>query len=157
MLTTEQLQQIADDPKEYLSRNYRIEMRIKAKRDRIEHLHNICNSTTQEIKPVVVYTGPSKKLENCICEAIDLETEIRQEIVVLEQIQRETAEAIRLLMTNENHKVLLELRYLTGKRWEEIAVDMDFTYRWTMTLHQQALAEMRKNAKTFGESALIHI
>lgn len=157
MLTTEQLQQIADDPKEYLSRNYRIEMRIKAKRDRIEHLHNICNSTTQEIKPVVVYTGPSKKLENCICEAIDLETEIRQEIVVLEQIQRETAEAIRLLMTNENHKVLLELRYLTGKRWEEIAVDMDFTYRWTMTLHQQALAEMRKNAKTFGESALTHI
>lgn len=157
MLTAEQLQQIADDPKEYLSRNYRIEMRIKAKRDRIEHLHNICNSTTQEIKPVVVYTGPSKKLENCICEAIDLETEIRQEIVVLEQIQRETAEAIRLLMTNENHKVLLELRYLTGKRWEEIAVDMDFTYRWTMTLHQQALAEMRKNAKTFGESALIHI
>ncbi len=149
MLTTEQLQQIADDPKEYLSRNYRIEMRIKAKRDRIEHLHNICNSTTQEIKPVVVYTGPSKKLENCICEAIDLETEIRQEIVVLEQIQRETAEAIRLLMTNENHKVLLELRYLTGKRWEEIAVDMDFTYRWTMTLHQQALAEMRKNAKNF--------
>lgn len=157
MLTTEQLQQIADDPKEYLSRNYRIEMRIKAKRDRIEHLHNICNSTTQEIKPVVVYTGPSKKLENCICEAIDLETEIRQEIVVLEQIQRETAEAIRLLMTNENHKVLLELRYLTGKHWEEIAVDMDFTYRWTMTLHQQALAEMRKNAKTFGESALTHI
>ena len=157
MLTTEQLQQIADDPKEYLSRNYRIEMRIKAKRDRIEHLHNICNSTTQEIKPVVVYTGPSKKLENCICEAIDLETEIRQEIVVLEQIQRETAEAIRLLMTKENHKVLLELRYLTGKRWEEIAVDMDFTYRWTMTLHQQALAEMRNNAKTFGESALIHL
>ena len=157
MLTTEQLQQIADNPKEYLSRNYRIEMRIKAKRDRIEHLHNICNSTTQEIKPVVVYTGPSKKLENCICEAIDLETEIKQEIVVLEQVQRETAEAIRLLMTNENHKVLLELRYLTGKRWEEIAVDMDFTYRWTMTLHKQALAEMRKKAKTFDKSALIHI
>ena len=54
-----------------------IEMRIKAKRDRIEHLHNICNTTSQELKPVVVYTGPSKKLENCICEAVDLETEIR--------------------------------------------------------------------------------
>ena len=58
----EYLRLIADDPKQFLSRNYKIEMRIKSKRDRIEHLQNICQATTQELKPVVVYTGPSNKI-----------------------------------------------------------------------------------------------
>ena len=146
MLTTEQLQQIAADPKEYLSRNYRIEMRIKAKRDRIEHLHNICNTTTQELKPVVVYTGTSKKLENCICEAVDLETEIRQEIYLLQQTQCETAEAIHTLLDDMTLQTLMEMRYLSDKRWEEIAVDMNYAYRWVMRLHVRALKALKNSA-----------
>jgi len=146
MLTTEQLQQIAADPKEYLSRNYRIEMRIKAKRDRIEHLHNICNTTTQELKPVVVYTGPSKKLENCICEAVDLETEIRQEIYLLQQTQRETAEAIHTLLDDMTLQTLMEMRYLSDKRWEEIAIDMSYAYRWVRRLNNKALKLMQEKA-----------
>ncbi len=146
MIPVEHLEWIAKDPKGYLNRNYKIEMRIKAKYDRIEHLHNICNTTTQTLKPVVVYTGPSKKLENCICEAIDLESEIRRDIVELEQIQRETAEAINTLLDDTILKTLLEMRWLSGKRMEEIAIDMNYAFRWVQRLHAKALRQMQRNA-----------
>lgn len=44
---------------------------------------------------------------------------------------------------------LLEMRYLKYLKWEEIAVRLDITFRWTMTLHKKALT-------IFTESALIH-
>lgn len=154
-MTVEYLQQIAEDPKKWLGRNYRAEMRIKAKRDRIAHLHEICNTTTQELKPVVVYTGPSNKIEKCITEAIDLESEIRVEIFELEKIQRETAEAIRLLLDDVILVELMELRYLTDKRWEEIAVDMSYAYRWVQRLHSRALRLMKQKAAQLIEQAAL--
>ena len=145
-MTEEQLKLIADDPKEYLSRNYRSEMRIKAKRDRIIHLREICCSTTQELKPVVVYTGPTNKLEKGLSEAIDLEREIAVEILKLQEIQRETADAIRALLTDPILVTLMEMRYLSDKRWEEIAVDMNYAYRWVQRLHSKALNLMKTEA-----------
>lgn len=146
-MTTEQLQAIADDARGYLSRNYRIEERIKAKRDRIERLITLCMSTSTELKPVVVYTGPSNKLEKYMAEAIDLEAEIKEEIQDLILIQRETAEAIRSLLDDVVLQTVLEKRYLCGKRWEEIAVDMHYAYRWVLRLHTKALKQMEYTAK----------
>ena len=142
------LRLIADDPKQFLSRNYKIEMRIRSKRDRIEHLQNICQATTQELKPVVVYTGPSNKIERCMSEAIDLETEILREIAELKRTQRETAEAIQTLLDDITLITLMEKRYLSDMRWEEIAVDMNYAYRWVMRLHVKALKQMKQSAKS---------
>lgn len=144
----EHLRLIAEDPKQFLSRNYKIEMRIKSKRDRIEHLHNVCSATTQELKPVVVYTGPSNKIERCMSEAIDLETEILREIAELKRTQRETAEAIQTLLDDITLITLMEKRYLSDMRWEEIAVDMNYAYRWVMRLHVKALKQMKQSAKS---------
>lgn len=144
----EYLRLIADDPKQFLSRNYKIEMRIKSKRDRIEHLQNICQATTQELKPVVVYTGPSNKIERYMSEAIDLETEILREIAELKRMQRETAEAIQTLLDDITLITLMEKRYLSDMRWEEIAVDMNYAYRWVMRLHVKALKQMKQSAKS---------
>jgi DNA-directed RNA polymerase specialized sigma subunit len=146
MLTTEQLQAIADDPRAFLSRNYRIEERIQTKRRRIEHLRAVVTATTQEIKAVVSYTGPSDKVSNCVDETLDLEKEIQGEIEALQQTQRDTAEAIELLVDDVNMKMLLELRYLACMHWEEIATEMNYALRWVMRLHKRALNTMRKEA-----------
>ena len=147
MLTTEQLQAIADDPRAFLGRNYRTEERIQTKQQRIAHLRNIVTSTTQEIKAVVSYTGPSDKVSNCVAETMDLEAEIREEINTLQQTQRETAEAIETLVSNVNMKAILEARYLACMRWEEIALNMHYAQRWVRRLHNRALEVMRKEAK----------
>lgn len=148
MLTTEQLQAIADDPRAFLSRNYRIEERIQTKRRRIEHLRAVVTATTQEIKAVVSYTGPSDKVSNCVVETLDLEKEIQGEIEALQQIQRDTAEAIELLVDDIDMRLLLEARYLASKRWEDIADIMNYSLRWIMLLHKRALNTMRKEAST---------
>ncbi len=146
MLTNEHLRQIADDPKGFLNRNYRTEERIRAKRERIAHLHSVCTSITQEIKDVVAYTGPTNKLENCITEVVDLEAEILEEIKGLTVIQQETQAAIQELLDDIVLIEILERRYLNGERWEGIAVSMNYAYRWVMRLHNKALKRMKKEA-----------
>ena len=38
--------------------------------------------------------------------------------------------------------MLLELRYLEGKTWDEIAKAMDYDLRWIYRLHGKALKEI---------------
>ena len=42
-------------------------------------------------------------------------------------------------MQDETEKLVLRLRYIHGKKWEEIAVEMDLDIRWVYRLHGRAL------------------
>lgn len=138
------------DAKEYLNRGYRTRERIRAKKERIEHWRQIAESITAEIKDVVAFSStPSKKVEDCVCNIVDLQREIQEEINELVRVEREIGEAINAADLDSTLKALLEMRYLNYLKWEEIAVRLDITFRWTMTLHKKALT-------IFGESALIH-
>ena len=43
-------------------------------------------------------------------------------------------------MQDETEKLVLRLRYMHGKKWEEIAVEMDYGYRNVLKLHGKALS-----------------
>lgn len=47
-------------------------------------------------------------------------------------------------VTKAEHNRLLYLRYVQCRSWEEIAVEMHYTYRWITSLHGQALQEVEK-------------
>lgn len=53
-------------------------------------------------------------------------------------IRREIVEKIEC-MQNETEKLLLRLRYINGKKWEEIAMEMNLDVRWVYRLHGRAL------------------
>lgn len=146
MITKDQLQWIVNDPQAWLSRGEKLSARIQAKRKQISRLHEICTATTQALKQVVVYTGPTNKIEKCMTEAFDLEREIMVEIEELLQIQREIAESISLLLDDTKLITILEMRYLSGYRMEEIADSLIYSLRWIQRLHAEALAQMKKNA-----------
>ena len=78
-----------------------------------------------------------------------MQSEIRAEIYELAAIELEIGRAINQAVTDPTLNALLEMRYLKYLKWEEIAVRLDITFRWTMTLHKKALT-------IFTESALIH-
>ena len=42
-------------------------------------------------------------------------------------------------VSDPSHRVLLELRYLGGNTWEEIALKMGYDVRWIYRLHGRAL------------------
>lgn len=58
-------------------------------------------------------------------------------------VQREIMDAIDAMPTGEAQKTLLRYRYLHGKKWEEIAVIMGYTYQWVCVLHGRALQAFR--------------
>ena len=145
-LTQEQLQKIKEDPKAFLNRGYRSNERIAAKRERIESWHQLAESITVELKQTPGGSGPSKIVENSVCNIVDLQREIEDEISELVDIQREIGLAINELVDDPTHKALLEMRYLNYLKWEEIAVRFDVTFRWTMTLHKRALEQISTKA-----------
>lgn len=137
-----------DEAKEFLNRGYQSRIRIRAKKERIENWRRIAESITAAIKPVAAFSSmPSKKVEDCVCNIIELQEEIQEEIDGLVQVEREIGRAITKAVEDPTLRALLEMRYLNYLKWEEIAVRLDVTFRWTMTLHQRALEEFSSKAR----------
>lgn len=137
-----------DEAKEFLNRGYRVQERIKAMEERIERWRLIAESITSTIKPIASFSsGPSQKIETCVCNIIELQNEIREKVEYLIQVEREIDAAISHLIDDATLKALLEMRYLNYLKWEEIAVRLDKTFRWTMTLHKKALDEFSGKAR----------
>lgn len=138
------------EAKDFFNRGYRSRERIKVKEERIDEWIRRAESITAEIKPVASFSStPSKKVEDAACAIVDLQSEIKAEIYELAAIELEIGRAINQAVTDPTLNALLEMRYLKYLKWEEIAVRLDITFRWTMTLHKKALT-------IFTESALIH-
>lgn len=137
-----------DEAKEFLNRGYQSRIRIRAKKERIENWRRIAESITAAIKPVAAFSSmPSKKVEDCVCNIIELQEEIQEEIDGLVQVEREIGRAITKAVEDPTLRALLEMRYLNCLKWEEIAVRLDVTFRWTMTLHRRALEEFSSKAR----------
>lgn len=136
-----------DEAKEFLNRGYQSRIRIRAKKERIENWRRIAESIPAAIKPVAAFSSmPSKKVEDRVCNIIELQEEIQEEIDGLVQVEREIGRAITKAVEDPTLRALLEMRYLNYLKWEEIAVRLDVTFRWTMTLHRRALEEFSSKA-----------
>lgn len=137
--------------KEFLNRGYRVRQRIEAKEKRIADWEQRATTITLTLSPVASFSSlPSKKIEDSACAVVDLQNEIRAEINELAGIEKEIGAAINKAVADPTLKLLLELRYLNYLKWEEIALILGYTFRWTMTQHKKAL-------KIFEESMLIHV
>lgn len=58
------------------------------------------------------------------------------------EARREIMKAIEEL-PNETEKCILIDRYINGKKWEEIAVDMSYSYQHVIRLHGNALIHLK--------------
>lgn len=127
--------------KEFLNQGYHAKARIRAKEERIENWRQIAESITAQIRPDSAGSSlPSKKVEDCACNIVDLQNEIKEEIAALVQAEREVGKFIREAPLDETDRFIMELRYLNYKKWEEIAVELNYAYRWIMRRHKRAIA-----------------
>lgn len=74
---------------------------------------------------------------------IRLRDELDAEIDRLVDMKREAMGIVRKLQ-NEKYRRVLESRYLVGKTWEAIAVEMGMTYQGVCKMHGAALQEAEK-------------
>lgn len=89
--------------------------------------------------------GGSDKVQTAAVEVAELTDKLNQKlhqaIMVQENIKKllESLDDIKL-------RQLMYYRYINGMRWEEIAVRMDFNYRWVLRLHRKALNQISEQA-----------
>ncbi len=128
--------------KEYLSQAYRLDQRIDAKLEQVSNLRALATKATVTISDMPRSSSPNQQhMENTILKIIDLEQEINEDIDRLVDLKKKITTAIKAVTVPE-YQIILELRYLCYKRWEEIAVSLNYTTANIFLLHGKALQEI---------------
>ena len=114
---------------EFLNRAYKVETRIKYKKEQLANLralatHTTCNYGSEQVS----HSRNISTLENNITRIIDREKELEEAISELCSIQREVQEVIDLVADRE-HRLLLEALYLNGKHGNELEAVLGVSYR----------------------------
>ena len=99
-----------------------------------------------KITPVLSQTpggGESgSPIERPMDKVLEIDEEINREIDELQIVRQEIRAALNQL-EDENLKLLMEYRYIDGLTWEQIAVKMDISWRWSIKLHGKALGKIK--------------
>lgn len=117
---------------------------VQSKLDEIETLNSLAQRMTNVSKNILVQKStPQDKLSELIPRIIDLKNELKNDVDNLLNLKLDIMEKINNIENND-YKLLLTLRYLNFKTWEEIAVEMGYTYQWVHVLHSRALIYLSK-------------
>ena len=126
--------------KEFLSQAYYIHKKINAKLERLQVLKEITkNALATPSDAVKNSTRNFQKMEENITKMLDLEAEIFSDIDRFINAQRD----INFLIKNieySKYQLILELRYLSFKKWEDILITLGYERRYLYKLHKKALA-----------------
>ena len=129
--------------KEYLSRAYYLDIRIRSKAMQIAELETLATKVNAALSPIKVQTSKDNhKMESTVIKMTEYQEELNNDMKKLIQVKRETKEIIDTV-TNDEYRVLLELRYLSSMRWEEIAVEMNYSIDHVFRLHRRALKAVK--------------
>lgn len=125
--------------KEYLGQAYRLDQRINSKLEQVMSLRDLTTKATATMSDMP--GGGSHnvyRMQDIIGKIIDLENEINADIDQLVDLKREMVATIKAVSDPEC-QILLELRFLCFKTWEQIAVEMDYSIQHIYRLRDRAL------------------
>lgn len=128
--------------KEFLNQYLNAEKEIGIKLDQIARLRELSTKTTQTLTPDRVKGNSENRLESSVSKIVDIEREIGASIDQLERVRLQVKNAINCIK-NENLKRILEMHYINGYSFEQIAVEEHYSYRHTTRLHGIALQQLQ--------------
>lgn len=85
--------------------------------------------------------GGSDPLPECVGKIMELEEALNRQIDQMVERRQAIERAIDSLPLADSAQVL-RYRYIDGMTWEKIAVEMNYTYRWVLRLHNRALTAL---------------
>ena len=128
--------------KEYLSQAFHIDHQINSKLEQLQALRDLATKTTSPMNDMP--GSPTRnvtKMEDAVIKIIALSEEINNDVDRLVDLKIEITHAIKKVDDVEC-ALLLELRYLCFKTWEQIAVELGYDIRHVYRLHQLALQKI---------------
>ena len=131
--------------KEYLSQAVWLDRMIDSKLEQLETLKSLAMKVTSSFTKEKISGGniEKSKMESTMVKVIDLEHEINADIDRLVNLKKDIQDTINK-MDDINQQLLLELRYLSGKGWDEIAASMGYDPRTVYRIHGKALKEFER-------------
>ena len=131
--------------KEYLSQAIWLDQMIDSKLEQLATLKSLAMKVTSSFTKEKICGGniEKSKMESTMVKVIDLENEINTDIDRLVDLKKDIQDTINM-MDDINQQLLLELRYLSGKGWDEIAASMGYDPRTVYRIHGKALKEFER-------------
>ena len=125
--------------KEYLSQARYLDLRINNKIRQVAMLHELATKCTSTISDMPRNPSPRQSgMADTINKIIDLESEINRNIDHLVDLKREMTAVIRSVEDSQCQMVL-EMRYICLRTWEQIAQDLNCGINNVFKLHKKAL------------------
>lgn len=128
----------------YLGQIKVMDAKINADIGELEQLEALAAKTTSVMGGERVQaSGSQQKMEDCVVKIVGMKEQINREI---EEFINYKKEARQILSgCSADCITILHKRYFQFKTWEQIAVDMNFTYKWVSGgLHQRALSQFQR-------------
>lgn len=128
--------------KEYLTRIRDTATRVKFLQDELERLRTDAASTSISLDGMPRVGGKSDKMERLAIKLAEYDDELQTELT---KLLTEKQRAVRMIAAlPPRQQTILNERYIHAKKWEQIAYEMDITWRHCYRLHGKALASFEK-------------
>ena len=130
--------------KEYLSRAWHVEQQVQSKLEQIEALRSLASRMTAGFgNEPVSHTRNVTAMQDTIVRILEAEEELNKRIDELVSMKTEVMQVIDQVQ-DVILRLILEKRYLSFLSWEQIAVDMGYTVRWTLLRHAEGLQAVQE-------------
>lgn len=135
-MTDKELSQRA---KEYFAQIRKTDRLIQRLTDTVNTLRSGLTSQSYELKPDKVQTSGAKDtLGETIVKIMSLEDDINARIDELVDIKQEAFTMINRIPDLDQQNILIG-RYIQLKKWEDIALELNFSIQWVYELHGKGL------------------
>lgn len=130
--------------KEYLSQAIWLNQRINRKLEQANSLRTLASKVTTTFgEERVQGTKNQSPMEETMVRLIDLENEVNEDIDKLIKLRAEIVETINEV-DDPIYQLILLMRYIEGKPWEDIAVGLGYDRSTVWRNHGKALKEIFK-------------
>ncbi len=128
--------------KEYLQQVRKAQLHISSLQEEIETMKELAVSIGAMNQDEKVLSSVSQdKMADIICKIEDRMVELKDKVTEYIQLRAEVMATISKV-DNDDYQQILYKRYCQMKKWEEIALEMSYTWRWVIKLHGRALDEI---------------
>ena len=116
----------------------KIDRLINNKLKEIDRLKEIATSVSNPLSPNLAKSGNDDKIGTIITKIIDYQEDVVAQIDYYIDLKKQIVAEIEAIESVEAMQ-LLYLKYIDGKTWKEIEIDMQISRAWMFRLHGIAL------------------
>lgn len=137
--------ELIQQAKEYFAQIKKTDRLIQRLKGTVATLRSGLISQSYEVKPDRVHSScPQNPLEAGMIKILDFEREITARIEELYITRKDAFERIRNISDLDQQNVLIA-RYCQDKKWEKIAIELNFSISQVYRIHGAALLSFAKN------------